>query len=73
MNTQIHLEETHNINTQIHFLHNQQLNTQIYSLVINKRERENIGSTSKSAAHHYLCPISATLLVSTGPPRSALL
>jgi len=62
MNTQIHLEETHDMNTKIHFLHNQQMNTQIYSLVINKRERENISSTSKSAAQNYLCPILATCL-----------
>jgi len=72
MNTQIHLEETHDMNTQIHLLHNQQMNAQIYSLVKHKRERENIGSTSKSAAQNYLCPITATSLVSTGPPRSAL-
>ena len=73
MNTQIHLKEKHDMNTQMHFLHNQQMCAKIYSLVINKRERENIGSTSKSAAQNYLCPISATSLVSTGPPRSALL
>jgi len=49
MNTQIHLEETLDMNTHIHFLHNQhwQMNVQIYSLIINKREREHIGSTSK--------------------------
>jgi len=72
MNTQIHLEETHDMNTQIHFLHNQQMNTQIHSLVINKGERENIGSNSKSVAQNYLFPISAISLVSTSPPHSAL-
>ena len=60
------------VNIQIHFLHNQRMSTQMYSLVINKRERKSIGSTSKSATKNYLCPISATSLLSTGPPRSAL-
>jgi len=54
------------------FSDNQQMNTQIYFLVLNKRERENIGSTSKSVTQDYLCPISATSLVSTGPPHSTL-
>jgi len=71
MNTQIYSLETHDMNTHNLFLHKHEMNTQTYSLVIKKRERENVASTRKTAAQNYLCPSSATSLVSTGPPHLA--